>query len=157
MVAPLSNALSPRSDDPELVGSTLVANDPANVELLVLEKQDQAEIQRPRLKLSFKDLSDIDRITYCQNILLHEAVLQLLLWRSGERTSLGLLGKAEEQRLHDIAFEMSNESDWVHEILRLRQAAEGKMLPWSNNDKSKASAPPTHASGTRTRLKRGLR
>ena len=98
----------------------------------------------------------IHPIQYCQNILLHEAVLQLLLWRSGERTSLGLLTNAEEQRLHDVAFAKSNESDWVHEILRLRQAAEGKMLPWSHNDKSKApAAPPASAGGTRTRPKRG--
>ncbi|EPS96859.1 hypothetical protein FOMPIDRAFT_85458 [Fomitopsis schrenkii] len=156
-VAPPSNAFSPRSDVPELVRSTEAAGNPVNVEPLALEKQTQAETQRPRPKLSFKDLSAIDQITYCQNILLHEAVLQLLLWRSGERTSLGLLTKAEEQRLHDVAFEMSNESDWVHEILRLRQAAEGKMLPWSNNDKAKASAAlPTPAGGTRTRTKRGL-
>lgn len=45
------------------ISIVFIQNDPANVELLVLEKQDQAEIQRPRLKLSFKDLSDIDRIT----------------------------------------------------------------------------------------------
>ncbi|KZT70075.1 hypothetical protein DAEQUDRAFT_756501 [Daedalea quercina L-15889] len=161
-LSPLQIARPPRSDGHEVVSSperTALASDPARGEPLLSEREGSSPPngrQRPRPKLSFKDLSAIDQITYCQNILLHEAVLQLLLWRSGERTSPGLLTDQEEKRLHDIAFEKANENDWVHEIIRLKQAAEGKMLPWANNDKSNASAAPPASSGsTRTRRKRG--
>ncbi|KAH9917457.1 uncharacterized protein B0H18DRAFT_1034780 [Fomitopsis serialis] len=159
---PPSNARPPVSGGSDIIVSspekTAAASVPVDEEPHISEREilpAHNGSQRPRPKLSFKDLSTIDQITYCQNILLHEAVLQLLLWRSGERSSVGLLIEEEERRLHDIAFEKANESDWVHEIIRLKQAAEGKLLPWANKDKDKASAAsPESFGGTRTRSKR---
>ncbi|OBZ65742.1 hypothetical protein A0H81_14293 [Grifola frondosa] len=75
----------------------------------------------PPLK-TFMDLDEMERLTYCNNVLLHEAVLQLLLWRSGQRRALGLLRPEEEQRLHDLAVEKGDETYWVHDIIRLRDA-----------------------------------
>jgi hypothetical protein len=59
---------------------------------------------------------------YCSNVLLPECILQLLLWRSGERKSLDLLSPEEEGRLHDLGAVKSLETDWVHDVMRLREA-----------------------------------
>ena len=58
---------------------------------------------------------------YCSNVLLPEAILQLLLWRSGERQSLDLLPPEEETRLHQLAQLKSHETDWVRDVMRLRE------------------------------------
>ena len=68
---------------------------------------------------------------YCNNVLLQEAVLQLLLWRTGQRTALGLLEPEEEARLHTRAMEEGEKTNWVHDIIRMRQAMEKTMLPGS--------------------------
>ncbi|KAI6036021.1 hypothetical protein BKA83DRAFT_4157016 [Pisolithus microcarpus] len=48
----------------------------------------------------FESLSGVEKLDYCLNILLPEAIKQLLLWKSGERTSSALLSDDEERRLH---------------------------------------------------------
>ena len=53
-------------------------------------------------------------------MLFHEATLQLLLWRSGERQSPELLSQDEEARLRAIGLEKSEEKEWVEEISRMR-------------------------------------
>ncbi|TBU35579.1 hypothetical protein BD311DRAFT_860098 [Dichomitus squalens] len=78
---------------------------------------------------TFHDLDAVEKITYCNNILLQEAILQLLLWRTGQRKVLGLLEPQEEERLHARATEEGDKTNWVHDILRLRQAVEKTMLP----------------------------
>ena len=81
---------------------------------------------------------------YCNNVLLQEAILQMLLWRTGQRTCLGLLPTEEEHRLHTAAIHESEKSNWVHDVIRRRQAAEKSML---QTGKSKA--------GSKTRAKGG--
>lgn len=84
-------------------------------------------------------------------MLLQEAILQILLWRTGHRKELGLLSPEEEQRLHDIAMEEGEKTNWVHDIIRMRQAMEKTMLP-SSKQKGKG----IHAAGgSRTRTRRG--
>lgn len=53
-------------------------------------------------------------------MLFHEATLQLLLWRSGERRSPDLLSHDEEARLRAIGLAKSEEKEWVEEIFRMR-------------------------------------
>lgn len=92
---------------------------------------------------------------YCNNVLLQEAILQLLLWRTGHRRTIGLLSPKEEQRLHDIAMKEGEKTNWVHDIIRLRQAVERSMLPsdkGKGKEKTKDIAP---AAATRTRTRRG--
>ena len=92
---------------------------------------------------------------YCNNVLLQEAILQMLLWRTGHRKELGLLAPEEERRLHAIALKEGEKTNWVHDIIRLRQAAEKTMLPSAKGKgkgRTKESAP---AAGSRTRTKRG--
>ncbi len=86
-------------------------------------------------------------------MLLQEAILQILLWRTGKRKDLGLLSPEEEQHLHDIAMQEGEKTNWVHDIIRMRQAMEKTMLP-SSKSKSKGKATGA-ARGSRTRTRRG--
>ena len=62
-------------------------------------------------------------------VLLREAVLQLLLWRSGARSSYDLLSTEEEVRLHEIAEAKSREAYWVHDIINMKRAMERDHSP----------------------------
>jgi hypothetical protein len=62
-------------------------------------------------------------------VLLPESILQILLWRNGQRKSVALLPPAEEERLHRIAERYASSTYWVHDIVNLKRAAEGKLLP----------------------------
>ncbi|KAI0306673.1 hypothetical protein B0F90DRAFT_1932770 [Multifurca ochricompacta] len=57
---------------------------------------------------------------YCLLVLFHEATLQLLLWRSGERRSPDLLSQADEERLRLVGLAKSEERAWVEAISRMR-------------------------------------
>lgn len=81
--------------------------------------QDQ---QRPVGSQEYESLSTLDKLDYCVNILLPEAIQQLLLWRSGERTTAALLSQSEEERLHERGSAKAQETDWVFDLLRLREA-----------------------------------
>lgn len=103
---------------------------------------------------TFASLSQIDQITvgyshpacgskidshvgqYCTNVLLPEATLQLLLWRSGLRQSRELLSPSEEEELHSLAEEKSKEIDWVHQIVYAKRGATGSMLPSLRSDQA---------------------
>ncbi|KAI0647452.1 hypothetical protein C8Q79DRAFT_628337 [Trametes meyenii] len=115
------------------------------------EKAAHGETLRPPPRTTFHDLDAVDEITYCNNVLLQEAILQLLLWRTGKRKTLGLLSPDEEQRLHDLALEEGAKTNWVHDIIRIRQAVERTMLPTGKGkDKASGSMP-----GLRPRARRG--
>ena len=49
-----------------------------------------------------------------------EAILQILLWRNGYRTSAELLPEEEEKELHEKGEELLQERDWVYDVMRLR-------------------------------------
>lgn len=49
-----------------------------------------------------------------------EAILQILLWRNGYRTSAELLPDEEEKALHEKGQELLKERDWVYDVMRLR-------------------------------------
>ena len=55
---------------------------------------------------------------YCSDILLLEAIRQILPWRTRVRTSAELLSPQEEQCLYDKGEELLHETDWV---LRFRE------------------------------------
>ncbi|KAI0005926.1 hypothetical protein BJV74DRAFT_6153 [Russula compacta] len=69
---------------------------------------------------SYEALSESDKLQYCLLVLFHEATLQLLLWRSGERRSPDLLSQDDEERLRLIGLVKSEERAWVEEISRMR-------------------------------------
>ncbi|KZT09575.1 uncharacterized protein LAESUDRAFT_810577 [Laetiporus sulphureus 93-53] len=111
----------------------------------------ELEVQSDNARPHFADLNEVDRITYCGSVLLPEAVLQLVLWKAGQRTSYELLPASEEQRLHDIAVAKVNETYWVHDIIRLKRVAEGRLL--QSDDRPPAPGSSVMA-GTRSRPRR---
>jgi hypothetical protein len=56
------------------------------------------------------------------NVLLPEAIRQVLLWREGKRTSLELLSDDEEEALHKAGEEMLLKTDWVYDTMRMRES-----------------------------------
>jgi len=110
--------------------------------------------KRSPVRLTYTDLSNVDKITYCQNILLREAVLQLLLWRSRQRNEPRLLPLEEEQQLHIAALAETEKPYWVHEVIRFKQAAEGKMLLSTRDALKPVSGPKFPSGGTRSRPRR---
>ncbi|KAG6836876.1 hypothetical protein H0H93_001936 [Arthromyces matolae] len=77
---------------------------------------------------------------YCLNVLLPEAILQILLWRTGERTSFEILTDLEEAVLHGKGVELLKASDWVNDVMRLRMAAVGQLGRSRGNGGSKGRA-----------------
>ncbi|KAA1469248.1 hypothetical protein DENSPDRAFT_927988 [Dentipellis sp. KUC8613] len=73
---------------------------------------------------AFEALSAIEKI---EAVLLHETILQVLLWRFGKRNSLQLFESEEEERLRRVAVELSEERDWVPTVMNLRRV-KVKML-----------------------------
>ncbi|KAI6028895.1 hypothetical protein F5J12DRAFT_714265, partial [Pisolithus orientalis] len=116
----------------------------------------KTETQQPNGHLAcdeFDSLSGVEKLDYCLNILLPEAIKQLLLWRSGERTSAMLLSDEEEQRLHDCAVKKASETDWVDDVMRLREVQArlwGIDLSKVHQEPEKKIVP----GGTRTRPRR---
>jgi len=80
-----------------------------------------SESLRQRGSPSYEALSESDKLQYCLLVLFHEATLQLLLWRSGERRSPDLLSQDDEERLRLIGLAKSEERAWVEEITRMRE------------------------------------
>ncbi|KAG5338800.1 hypothetical protein C0989_006184 [Termitomyces sp. Mn162] len=65
---------------------------------------------------------------------------EILLWRTGERTSLDLLGDVEEASLHAKGLELLRASDWVNDVMRLRMATVGQLGKSKRNNSSKGHA-----------------
>jgi hypothetical protein len=57
---------------------------------------------------------------YCLNMLVPEAVRQILLWRTGQRSSISLLSPTEEEDLYERGEILMGETDWVYDIMRWR-------------------------------------
>ena len=137
-----------RGDETALEGSSRA---PPRTTFHDLDPVEKITVSSPRtLRVVVPSLTGV-RVQYCNNVLLQEAVLQLLLWRTGQRKALGLLSPEEEQRLHEIALEEGEKTDWVHDIIRMRQASEGTMLPASKGKEKASEAVP----GVRARTRRG--
>ena len=76
---------------------------------------------------------------YCMSVLLPEAVLQILLWRSGHRHTPEVLSAEEETRLHDLADQLAEKRYWVHDVIRLKRAVDRTTLPPCESEQSTAS------------------
>ncbi|KIJ68888.1 hypothetical protein HYDPIDRAFT_23765, partial [Hydnomerulius pinastri MD-312] len=102
----------------------------------------------------FESLSSVEKLDYCLNILLPESIQQLLVWRSGDRTSPSLLSLLEEQRLHDVGARKAVETDWVDDVMRLRAAQARLWKVDLNNNKEREKKVEVVAGGTRSRPRR---
>jgi len=159
--ATLEREISVTSDDlptlPTVTPSMLESEAPSTTTVPIIGKPtpDSIDIPLQHVKTrparqqgcqEYESLSHLDKIEYCLNILLPEAVRQILLWRSGKRTSMQLLSPAEEEDLYQEGQTLLNETDWVFDILRYRQMKQ-RMLQ---------SKIPKGKNGTTLRLRRSL-
>ncbi|KAF4614924.1 hypothetical protein D9613_002583 [Agrocybe pediades] len=78
------------------------------------------EAEQSSSRVSFHSLSPIMKINYCSDILLPEAIRQILLWRFEERKTAALLSSDEEQELFEKGEALLQERDWVRDLMRLR-------------------------------------
>jgi hypothetical protein len=91
-------------------------------------------------------------IQYVVQVLQPEAIIQLLLWRDGQRTSQDILDPEEEERLHTAGLKLSAEPDWVGSIEVLRESK--RRILFKNQEKKQptgGSTPATPKRGTRSR------
>lgn len=94
-------------------------------------------------------------VQYCTNILVPEAILQILLWRSGNRSSITVCSVEEEEQLHHIGSVLIQQSsDWIGDLLRQRDVLGGKgRLKVSKGENEKLKHTLTVDNGTRSRPK----
>lgn len=85
--------------------------------------------QRQRGCPDYENLSPLDKVQYCLDVLVPEALNQILLWRKGERRSVEVMwdNVEEEERLHERGEELLRETDWVMDIVRLRNMMEASF------------------------------
>ncbi|KAH7914017.1 hypothetical protein BJ138DRAFT_1144736 [Hygrophoropsis aurantiaca] len=107
----------------------------------------------------YEALSGVEKLDYCLSVLLPESVQQILLWRSEDRASMELLSAEEEQALYDLGSQKRNETDWVFDLMRLREAQQRILLTKQSKNMSSAvkapAAPNTPTTGgTRSRPRR---
>lgn len=92
---------------------------------------------------------------YCTNILVPEAILQILLWRNGNRSSIAVCSVEEEERLHCIGSALVQQSsDWIGDLIRQRDVLGGGgrlKVDKGGNEKLKSAS--TVDGGTRLRPK----
>ncbi|KDQ61241.1 hypothetical protein JAAARDRAFT_67601 [Jaapia argillacea MUCL 33604] len=107
------------------------------------------ELRKTLVPQRLDQLGHVQLIEYCSCVILPEAIVQLMLWRNGARNSLELQNWEDERRLHGFGLEEAGRSDWVHDILRLREVRNrlesSKILA-----RTKPAAP---VGGTRSRPK----
>jgi len=70
---------------------------------------------------AYERLTDVEKLDYCTNILVPEAVIQILLWRAEKRSTTTVSSDEEEERLHEIGLGLVHTIDWVNEIMQLRK------------------------------------
>ena len=87
-------------------------------------------IQRPRGSPEYESLSRIDRSGYSIDVLIPEAIVQLLLWRNGDRTKSSpgpLPNPQDEAELREKGIKMRDESEkqsaWIGAIVQAWKAA----------------------------------
>ncbi|KZT23955.1 hypothetical protein NEOLEDRAFT_1179704 [Neolentinus lepideus HHB14362 ss-1] len=125
-----------------------------------VQRQDEPQVHAPpaerqvdhnRKTSSFESLSGVERVEYCSNVLLPEAIIQLMLWRWEKRSTLEPEDSNEEVNLHKLGFEKAEETDWVHDILRLRQAKSKSRLKKASMVHTPKSSSKGGSRGTRSR------
>ncbi|EJD02178.1 uncharacterized protein FOMMEDRAFT_147243 [Fomitiporia mediterranea MF3/22] len=97
---------------------------------------------------SFEDLLGHEKIHFCTDVLLKEAIIQLLLWRVGKRQVPEPLSDAEEILLHEIGSNLASEFDIAHTVRALRMRKEKSLQAKKMSSSSKQGI---SIGGTRTR------
>lgn len=105
-------------------------------------------IQRPRGSPAYESLSRIDRSGYSMDVLIPEAIVQLLLWRNGDRTKSSpgpLLDPQDEAELREKGVKMRDESEkqsaWIGAVVEAWKATRGdqEMKPLGRPTKGRGA------------------
>ncbi|EAU88657.1 hypothetical protein CC1G_01030 [Coprinopsis cinerea okayama7 len=75
----------------------------------------------------YEALSTDDKLSFCIDILLPEAIRQILLYWEGFRTTPQLLSPQEEQDLYEKGAELLEKTDWVLAVLNKRKRKEQSL------------------------------
>lgn len=60
-------------------------------------------------------------------MLLPELLIQINVWREGNRTSVELLSDEEEEALHALGETARSKNDWVFDVKRMRKLKEAEL------------------------------
>ncbi|KAF9644296.1 hypothetical protein BDM02DRAFT_3122124 [Thelephora ganbajun] len=106
---------------------------------------------------AYENLTVREKLDYCTNILVPEAILQILLWRSGDRGSTAVCSVEEEERLHHIGSVLTQQSsDWIGDLLRQRDVLGGRGKLKMGKGEDEGPKPISMVEGG-TRLRRKIR
>ncbi|KIY52756.1 hypothetical protein FISHEDRAFT_69570 [Fistulina hepatica ATCC 64428] len=83
---------------------------------------------------SYQQLNIEEKSSFCANVLLPEALIQLCLWRTGERLSLDVLSADEEEHLHEKGRQMVMQGDWVQDLYQMYDMVTGRKNPSPTKD-----------------------
>ncbi|KAJ4487862.1 hypothetical protein J3R30DRAFT_3279495 [Lentinula aciculospora] len=125
-------------------GEEVTSND--QTEDTIISKESSSKSERQKGCVLYENLTSLEKLSYCLNVLLPEAVFQLLLWRNGHRTSIELLSDFEEADLQEKAKKLAEETDWVFDIVRLREIKVRQL----EKEASKVASASSRDSRTRT-------
>ncbi|KAG5644042.1 hypothetical protein DXG03_009194 [Asterophora parasitica] len=113
---------------------------------------------RQRGSEAYEGLSKVEKIDYCLNVLLPEAIMQVLLWTCGERRSVALLSDEHEEDLHMKGEIKLRERDWVTDVTRLRESCARKLARGNTlNGFAGSGSQDGEVYSAAGRLKRGVR
>lgn len=123
-----------------------------------LPEAPRSKHKRPRQHGSpaYENLLALEKVQYCIEVLLPETLNQILLWRTGERKSVEVMwdNGEEEKRLHERGEQLLRETDWVMDVMRLRQALKGMK---KGEEKKKSVEEPPRSKGKELRKTRSGR
>ncbi|KAF7440270.1 hypothetical protein PC9H_000614 [Pleurotus ostreatus] len=157
-----------REVSPAMTLASTPPTEPPSSQLSVVSTIETVHIEDPRKSLldvvahtdpprqrgcpQYEALSAREKIEYCLNVLLPESIIQIFLWKSGDRKCISLRSPEEEAALHTVGEEMRAKRDWVFDVMRLRDMHEHRR-----GVKRKRPVPEKDAvvegTGTRTRLR----
>jgi hypothetical protein len=92
---------------------------------------------------------------YCDTVLIPEATFQLLLWHKHGRAQPAVQGAVEEARLRARGLELSEQTDWVAELMRRRKRAVRALAHAARGVATRPAKAPKAAPKPKTAVKGG--
>ncbi|KIY71041.1 hypothetical protein CYLTODRAFT_441539 [Cylindrobasidium torrendii FP15055 ss-10] len=70
---------------------------------------------------AYEALDSRTKMDFCSNVILKQALKQVLLWRADSRRSAELLSDEKEEQLSEEAEKLLKDTDWVADLLNVRE------------------------------------
>ncbi|KAJ7633114.1 hypothetical protein FB45DRAFT_914402 [Roridomyces roridus] len=114
-------------EDIDPFDTSSILSEASDVSSLLLSARKKEKSPRQVGCPAYEALSEFEKADYCLNVLLPQLIIQVLLWRTGARTSVALLALEEEARLNAVGVAERAKTDWVFDVRRLRAQKEKEM------------------------------